>query len=554
MIQPPASIGHIKGLIASLSLPVVVGTVAAMSAVSLIAEPRWGDQSLLLYEATQVLNGARVGTTDLVESNPPLIIWMSEIPVMLSHVLGVLPQTALKLCLGLLVPLSVAWCVSLVQRTGRAGSRAMAWWLAAVILYATTVHPWPHLGQREHILVLLILPYLVMAAVRIDGVSPPAWEGAAAGLAAALGFSLKPQHLVIAAGIEILLAYRKRTLRSMIRPEAVALASGGLAYCAAVWIFTPEYLTTVMPFLYEAYFQYDHVSLLGMIEPMRAAKMAALVLLWAVLRPHLRYRALCAVLVIAALGGTVGYLVQEKGLEYQFLPALAFFTMLLGTMIADGFLQWSARQERRVSTRLVGAVALASGLVVGLLYYPFQSARAAGHWINDRVVYQQTVTARVPRGTTIWILSPSTSTIFDFMLNYDLKWGSRFPHLWMLSAIFEAARADDEETGKQQLAKLAGVIRWTRSAIVEDLKRWHPSLILVERCDDPSITRCEGLEGLRVDVLGWFEDDPDFRAVWTANYEWRRQIGPYDLWCSKRDQSACQHVLAGLPATASRMP
>lgn len=542
----PLRIDGLAQLLRVLALPIVGGAVFAMTVVSLLAQPVWGDQSWLLYAAIQALDGARIGT-DIVETNPPTIIWLSEIPAALSRLIDVSPQTAMKICIALLILLSLTWCASLLHRSARSASGTMALCLAIAIPYATTVYPWADIGQREHIMVLLLLPYLVTSAIRLDGVSPAAWQGFAAGAAALIGLSMKPQHLLIVVGVEALLAYRNGPLRSLTRAEAAGVTLAGLVYGAALAIFAPEYVLKVVPLVYEAYSEYSVVPLGALIEPRRTAKVVALIVLWAAMRRRLRYRALSDVFAIAAVGATLGYLVQGKGWQYQFVPAGAFFILLLGMMIADALTQWNARLKPPPSqTPLAVATGTASFLLLGALYYPIQSAKAAAHSDEIRVAPQQAVTAALPAGVTIVVLGPNYGTIFDFVLERRQKWGSRLMGYWTLEAIFDAETMPDGKPKAQRLARLAEVVRWTRATMVDDLQRWKPSVVLVERCAEPTIS-CGTSEAMRqIDVLQWLEKDPAFRVSW-ANYTWCRQVGYYDVWHAKNDQAAC-HDLAAIPA------
>ncbi len=84
------------------------------------------------------------------------------------------------------------------------------------------------------------------------------------------------------------------------------------------------------------------------------------------------------------------------------------------------------------------------------------------------------------------------------------------------------------------------------AAVAEDLERWHPSVVLVDRCDDQSIEPCWSLEAFRVNLVTWFARDPGFKTQW-SHYSQRGQIGPFDLWCANADRDACRHLLAALP-------
>jgi len=93
-------------------------------------------------------------------------------------------------------------------------------------------------------------------------------------------------------------------------------------------------------------------------------------------------------------------------------------------------------------------------------------------------------------------------------------------------------------SGRQQ-AQLAALARWTRAMADEDLRRWTPSLVLVERCADLAIS-CGTSKSLReIAILRWFQEDPSFKAAW-ADYEMCREIGYYDVWYLRRDKNACE--------------
>lgn len=549
--SPLSATGRTRALFAALSLPIIGGAVTAMAAVSLSVLPVWGDQAWCAYVASRVLDGAHLGT-DIVEVNPPTIIWMSEIPVILSRLIGVSLQTAMQICLGLLILLSVAWCASLVRRTARSRSGTMALWLAVSILYATSVYRWMDVGEREHIMVLLLLPYLVTAAIRLDGASPLRWQGFAAGSAALIALALKPHHLLIVVGVEFLLAYRHGVWRSFVRPEAVGAVFTGVIYCVAVWIFARDYINDVVPLNYLAYNSFYHVPIGALIVPGRTAKALAVLLLWALMERRLQYRALCAVLVIAAIGATVGYLIQEKGDPYQFGPADAYFIILVSVMLADGFIRWLGSPNQRLFQAWPApAVALASFLLTAFLYFPVHLARAAATYDTDYSRPQVAVTNALRAGTAIMVLGPNAIS-FDLVLDRRLIWASRFYGFWTLEAIFDAQETNDAALRQARLAKLSDVVHLTRTAADEDLQRWKPSVVLVERCEDRSIL-CGKSEAMReIDVLQWFEEDPAFRRLW-GKYGWCQRIGYYDVWVAKADQDTCR-TLSSISAYTMKRP
>ena len=244
-------------------LPGDRGAVLGVSLVYLTVRPLWSDQTWLLFAARRLLDGARLGS-DLIETNPPLIIWMSEIPVAIGRALDIRLPTALQGCLVVLVVFSVTWSAVLLQR-GAAGDRRFACWFALLMLFATVVHPWLEYGQREHIMLLLVVPYLVMASRRIDGEAPPTGEALAAGLCAWIGFLLKPHHLLVVLAVEALVLVRGRDFRSLYRPEIAAMVATALGYVIAVWHWAPTVLT-VAPLMLNTYSDFHRAELSELIS------------------------------------------------------------------------------------------------------------------------------------------------------------------------------------------------------------------------------------------------------------------------------------------------
>jgi len=87
--------------------------------VLFLARPNWGDQAEGLYVAGLLLDGAKLYGADWVDANPPLIWWLSELPVELSRWTGLSPQLALQLCLVALLALVILWSVRLIRSVSK---------------------------------------------------------------------------------------------------------------------------------------------------------------------------------------------------------------------------------------------------------------------------------------------------------------------------------------------------------------------------------------------------------------------------------------------------
>ena len=531
----------------SYALPLIAGAAAGMGLVYLMIRPQWGDQTWLLFAARRIMDSGRFAFEDLVESNPPLIIWLSGLPVLVGRALDVSLQSALHGCMIVLAAISIGWSTALLRRS--AGSRFAAWFVP-VLLYAVVVHPWLHYGQREHIIVFLVLPYLIMAAGRLEGLSPSTTAAMVAGLCAAIGFLLKPHNLVVVLAVEALLIAGRRDFRLAYRPEVSVMVATGLGYLAAIWLWVPDYLFKVLPLLLATYYDYHRVELSELISPMRGLKMAIVVLLWAILYRRLAHRALATVLLLAAIGTTIGYVAQLKAHESHIVPALAFFDLLFGVIVIDCWLRWAAPRMQPIAARPAAVGAALMFVATIALYYPLQLAQAARGYTDDRIAAQRAISHDIPIGATVVILSTSAEAVFEQVLDRGWEWGSRFLCLWMLPAIVNAERAA-ERLGIVEPAAIRDAAVVTRNAVLADLARWHPNPVLVDRCQDESIAPCMGIGTLRLDLLQWFEQDPRFADAW-KDYVREGQAGPYDLWCRKGESEVCRRILADPRVVASR--
>jgi hypothetical protein len=533
----------------SYALPLIAGAAAGMGVVCLMRRPEWGDQTWLLFAARRIMEFGRFAFEDLVEANPPLIVWLSGLPVALGRSLGISLPVALQGCLVVLAVVTIAWSTALVRRIG--GAR-FAGWFVPVLLFATVIHPWGHYGQREHIMLFFVLPYLIMAACQMEGVSPSTAGGLMAGLLAALGFLLKPHSLVVVLAVEALLLMRTRDLRTMlrtmVRPEVAAMVATGLAYATAILLWAPDYLFKVLPLMLSTYYDYHRAALSELISPIRGLKMVMVVLLWATLYRQLAHRALATVLFLAAIGTTVGYVAQLKAHVYHLVPATAFFDLLFGVIAVDCWLLWAAPRLQPIALRPAAVGASLMFVAAVALCYTLQLARASHAYPDERIAVQRAMGQDIPRGSTVFILSTSAESAFEQALDRGWEWGSRFLCLWMLPAIINA----EHDRGRTaELATIRKAALTTRDAILADFVRWHPNPVLVDRCQDESFAPCMGIGTLRVDLLQWFEQDPRFAEAWT-DYVHEGQAGPYDLWCRKGEADVCRRILAHTEALVSQ--
>ncbi len=507
-------------------------TIAAAGMGALLAFlPAAGhDQLWCLYVARRVLDGTPLYGPQLMESNPPLIIWLSLLPVLLERLLH-LPAAALGKGLVVLLDLEVAAiCARQLRRLLPPVSASQLAALAFAFVVLFNVVPARDLGQRDYLLALLCLPYLISAAGRL---SQPAQNSAALlssvaiGLAAGVGIALKPHQAILPIAVELFLLVRSRQIRSLLRPEPCAILVAGVVYVAAVHSVTPAYFTTILPILRDTYWAVGSLSLPQLIW--EAVELHVLATVAFVV--YFRFRrgpadtatsALAALFLVAGCASTLAYYLQGTGWYYQQLPAITFFAFALVLMLLPSL---HLQSPRWLLPSSIGLSVLALALTTHFMDYPFTEARSFPIDTPDPALF-----ANLPPGTPVATL---TTTVDDTVMpaaRFHLTIAQRYPHLWMLPAILRNEQPDARHPPSHIIppARLAELDALQHRFMVEDLERWKPPLVLVEHCQKPGV-HCQLLEDRDDDLLAWFLRDPAFAAAWKP-YTFVVSRGPYDAY------------------------
>ncbi|WP_247448579.1 hypothetical protein [Bradyrhizobium sp. 180] len=188
---------------------IVVAAILLAALVIQIPLVLHADLGWLLTANEKILDGRKLGI-DLFESNPPLSVYMYMPTVMLARVTGVAPEFVVIV----LVIAEIAGALLLMDRAAAAArlgarERSISTWSFALLL---AILPGAIFGQREHIAVIALIPFVAVAALRWRGLDS-GWVAIVAGAGAGLAMSIKP-FFALVAGLPIILgALRQRSFR-----------------------------------------------------------------------------------------------------------------------------------------------------------------------------------------------------------------------------------------------------------------------------------------------------------------------------------------------------
>jgi hypothetical protein len=481
------------------------------------------DQAFYLYAAQRVLSGVSLDGPRLIETNPPLIVWFSEIPAGLAMLLHSSPVLMLKIVVALILGGSILWSARIMRLVQAKTGIASVVAVTVIGLVELTIRP-AEFGQREQLFVALLMPYLL--AVGSGAISSLSrLERCAMGASAGLAICFKPQDLITLACLELFLLIYKKSARRMVSPELLSAALTCGLYVAAVRLVTPAYLLVITPLLTDTYWalgKFTFSTMMLHLERTATIAMLLLAVAWFVLRGRLRIPQLSGAMLACGVGGVIALDIQHAGFYHHTFPATVF--LLLGGLwmaIDLGARGWKWEGRRRLWFAAVAVMLALVGFAVVATHNRRAAERLEQHGLNTEL-------ATYPPGTSVYIFTVHM-TQFPVILDRGLVWSSRFAHLWVMPAILENLtpphdpRRPFKALSATRVDELAAL---QRKDTAEDLHLYKPRYIFVERC--AGTNKCDPYT-VSFDYIAWFSKSPDFVSEW-SQYEFQKTLENFDVY------------------------
>jgi hypothetical protein len=500
----------------------VIGALSAVTvllgAIPPFASRLTPDTSWYLYAADHMLRGARP-YVDLVEANPPLILWLNTIPVTIAHLFAVSSGTIFNAMVVGLAVVSVWWCVIILRGIFPEAS-PLRHVMVLLLLFALFPLSREDFGEREHLFLMLVLPYVLLTVRWISGDEPGPRGSLLAGLAAGVGIALKPYFIVLWVALEALVLLHRRSGRPWLRLETAMIVTVGLVYLLTVVFWARGYFDVVRT-MGGAYYQFMHNSLATTALLGDGAQLPVVSLVaYLGLRSEARHRESWSVLACATAALWVAAVLQHKGWRYHFYPALCLGLLLLGLIVLDR--QPKAGRLRRLyagvaTVALWGVVLVTTAACVRQLADPR----------NPRYDSDPDVSRLVPivaraAGHHVLMLSWSAASAFPLMMYAGVENASRFNHLWILAAEYWHELWQAAPIRYRTRDEMAPLERWFVDAVVEDVERTAPTMILALR---PGPDR-RPYGPRRLDFIEYFLRDRRFAQIF-QRYTFEGQVGEY---------------------------
>ncbi len=325
----------------------------------------------------------------------------------------------------------------------------------------------------------------------------PAWAAggipslaAAIAAGAALGFALKHYFLIVPILLEAWLVIGAGRRWRPVRPETVVIAATGFAYAAAVLVFAPDFVRTIIPLLRLAYGDVGAPSFRYLFGPYAVIGMVTLALTASRAKLLRGDEApFAAALVVASLGYAAAYFLQLKGWTYHAIPLVGCASLALAALLAESSVQLK-------TVRLIAPA---------LLSLPLFLAADDARRSNGPSADLAGAIAGLHADDTIGFVTTETAMPWSVTLQGRYRYASRYNGFWMMPAVAANERAAEPD------ARLARLGRQIVADTVADFTCLPPKRIIVWRSLD-------GHSGS--DLLPFFLRDPRF-VVLLSHYRVR---------------------------------
>lgn len=486
-----------------------------VSAAAALRIPLNQDAGAILQFSARWLGGERL-YLDLFDINPPMNFMLNLVPAAASRMIGgavVFPEFVVLLA-AVAILLAIRLARSILPNAP--GQEI----LACTAIFALLAYPGDEFGQREHLLAILSLPYLVLAAGRGEGGGRGAVIGVA--LLAFIGFALKPYFALLPLMVEISVAWRIGFARYRLDPTAYLLIAAGILYLAATAVLWPAYFTIVMPTVGRYYHSLDLSLLPGVLAGQQMPPLAIGLIILLLLRRRFRPHPIVDVTIAAAIGAVLAALFQFKDWDYHFLTArMAVYAAAIGMLATVTARESVWDVSRRTAILSLSVLAILMGKTFREELWPYWGTTNAFLPTIDRCAHGRPV---------LWLtqyIGPTSP-----VLNYaDSKLAMPYMSMWMLPDIYANDRPVDGKLVFHSTDKAPEDERRLIAGVARDTARDQPRLILVARDDI-------GYHGADFDYIAYLKRDPTFEAEW-RHYTKLTTIAETDIFV--RDE-ACQLV------------
>ena len=466
------------------------------------------DVSWLLEVTRRMFDGGQYGR-DFIETNPPLILYIYSLPVWLSHYVSLADYSLARLEGYVIAACSLGLSFHLYRLIFTEKSRQLAWLFIVTLAFVFLVLPAGQFLQRENLLIMLSMPYLILVALRLKDVSPSGFVACTSGLLAAVAFAIKPYFFVLPIILELLVQWRKKGKIKLFRGENWMMAAIIVLYLLSIYWFFPSYFKLLFNLILPYYKYFAVMPLSVLIANYYVVLCVLVILICLFLKKHQTYPELVIVYAVAAMVSLLVYLFTGQEWYYHLLPMFSYSVVLLVlNLIAIHQTEWGKRMKPHWHYYVV-VILIFCGMLISITNCGFQNAYAVGIKSDKNNSINQLIK---------YFSQNEISSVYTFSLHLQIitaadyshvNYAGRFPNDWLVPYIVKARDSRDLDSLQQK--KVHYAIKAYRNIVVADFTRQMPETVIIRNPD-----RDIYIIPHNFNYIDFLTKDPRFNQLWQA--------------------------------------
>jgi hypothetical protein len=477
----------------------------------------YADSALMLHMAGLMLKGQTYGHY-IFEENPPLIFYLHMPPIIISKMTGIKIVYCFPLYVITLTLLSAVCSQHLFNKLFKHNGW-LVYLMSCALVFILLFLPSNAFGQREHFLLVLTIPYILLAACRLENITINKSFSILVGIMAGIGFAIKPFFLLTLLFIELLFVCRLKSLLGWLRIESVIAFLFILFYGFAVILFFPAYWHIVLP-LWMPFWSSTAQSWWLLLTYPYFLFCCVTLGFFCMTQKNEPNATIKVVFSLAVIGYLISFLIPRLVWYYHILPAFSisflYFVLIFGELV-DKTMEPAARGLNWAWVALLG---------IAVFFRPVMASFLA---TVSSIAYFHSNNPMNQLATFLEQHEPKNS--FDFfgisLKFYQLEYYTTANYTGRLSHfIWEYNRLSPS---RYSLADRQKTLSYVLPIISDTLDHKKPRFVIVD------IQSSQAILNQRIDYTKEYTSNQQFRHAW-SHYTYLTKIGPYDVYQRKHEQ------------------
>lgn len=475
-----------------------------------------GDVGSLLYDTRLFLRGGSY-ITDFLETNPPMIFILYAPVAMLTQWFSWDSVLVMRIYIIFLCWFSILLCAYALKRILRKEDYFLFYSCIYTFIFVYLFLPTIEFGQREHIFLMLFMPYVFTSVLVILNKKINPLILCLIGTLAGLGIGMKPYFLAPLVIIECYLMIKTRNIFSWIRIEALLCFGLLVFYLFFVYYFYPVYFKVLLPLVSHLYYVGIQESFSALFSRLSVIFNFFVLGVSLYLYKKYNFSSLFFILILALVGAIVTFIIPRAAWYYHVYPAIGISCLLIGLIvphiISTGFKSKALTVKDivllYVAAFIVPLYILSIGIRMGL-YVKMNSD------LNDVIAYIQST----KKSPSIYCFSSNTTgDCFTLIYHTKSTYAGRYPFFWWLKGL----RMLEKRYDNHMPLYLNKDKEFLVNMVAEDLNSYKPELLFI------NISDAKASQGEQFDFVRYFSMNQEFREAW-QNYHYFKTIGVFEIY------------------------